>query len=297
MTARRASNKTKGDAKAAQGSAATQSPGDTIADAFMLSDAERSALHSGSGRFADFARAVAKLGIVKLISDHCAFRDSYLAAIRGIPTYAAVSASKPRLYTPDEVDELEERINDFPLWRVENASLVDFIKTIPRNALEEWFFRTSWQLDGALERMCCSNELLSWFASELLRTMELVPAALDNGFANGVKIAELMLAHSADAFDAHGAQRQALAKGRPLATESRKATAAKNREALMKSIAGLFDSPEKPGWVWSNSHIANFLESRFPCYAKSTILKVVKTEAAKHRGSRKQEQARRFPIR
>lgn len=82
-----------------------------------------------------------------------------------------------------------------------------------------------------------------------------------------------------------------LAVGRAKAVEKRKETAAEKQERLSRAIADLFDAPGKPGWGWSNSEIVSFLKRGFD-YADSTILAKVKTEAAKYRKGRKEEQAR-----
>lgn len=88
-----------------------------------------------------------------------------------------------------------------------------------------------------------------------------------------------------------------LAKGRSQGVEARKKIAKENKDKLLTAISGLFDTPEKPGWNWTNDAITEFLKNRVPQYAESTILQTVKSEAARYRKAKKEEQASKYPNR
>jgi hypothetical protein len=88
-------------------------------------------------------------------------------------------------------------------------------------------------------------------------------------------------------------QDEALAKGRKEAVKKKQEIAAEKQVRLIKAIADLFDKPEKPGWGWSNPDIVEFLKPKFG-YAASSIMQVVKREAAKFRKARKEQQASKF---
>ncbi len=82
-------------------------------------------------------------------------------------------------------------------------------------------------------------------------------------------------------------QKTNLAKGRKEGVLERQKKAEKNRAVLINAIKDLFDKPEKPGWGWMNDEIVKFLKKGNYGYADSSILTVVKREAAKHRKTRK----------
>lgn len=90
-----------------------------------------------------------------------------------------------------------------------------------------------------------------------------------------------------------------LAEGRPKGVLARQKKAKKRQTNLINAIESLFDTSEKPGWVWTNPEIVDFLKrtNNNYDYADSSILTVVKREVAKYRKARKEEQASKYPNR
>lgn len=97
--------------------------------------------------------------------------------------------------------------------------------------------------------------------------------------------------------EAYKAREVNLAIGRKDGVKKRQKTADEKQALLIKAIAALFDNDNKPGWVWSNPDIVNFLKKGNYGYADSVILQTVKQEAAKYRKSRKEQLASKFPDR
>lgn len=85
-----------------------------------------------------------------------------------------------------------------------------------------------------------------------------------------------------------------LAKGRKDGVKKRQETAAEKQDRLNKAIEALFDTPEKPGWGWTNPEIVEFLMKSKYGYAESGILQAVKIEAAKHRKAKKEQLASKY---
>ncbi len=89
-------------------------------------------------------------------------------------------------------------------------------------------------------------------------------------------------------------QKKNLAAGRMEGVRARQKKASKNQCDLNSAIAALFDTPEKPGWSWTNPEIVRFLKTRKFNYADGSILAAVKREAARYRKARKEQLASEF---
>lgn len=89
-------------------------------------------------------------------------------------------------------------------------------------------------------------------------------------------------------------QQENLAAGRKKGVLARQEKASKNQSDLNSAIAALFDTPEKPGWIWSNPQIVRYLKKHNFEYADSTILAAVKREKAMYRKARKEQQDSEF---
>ncbi len=109
-----------------------------------------------------------------------------------------------------------------------------------------------------------------------------------------LKSIEMAISAGADA--ALQPQKTNLAKGRKDGVLKRQEKAKKKQAVLNSAIKDLFDKPENPGWGWTNDEIVVFLKQRNLGYgyADSSILTVVKREAAKYYKARKEEQACQF---
>ncbi len=107
---------------------------------------------------------------------------------------------------------------------------------------------------------------------------------LETGINEGMNIASLRQAMNLD-------------KGRAKGVLARQKKAEKKKSDLINAIKALFDKPEKPGWGWTNDEIVVFLMRSDYSYAASSVLSVVKREAAKYSKTRKEEQASKYPNR
>jgi hypothetical protein len=90
----------------------------------------------------------------------------------------------------------------------------------------------------------------------------------------------------------------ALAKGRIAGAAKNRVTGKENQSLLKKAISDLFAKPAYPGWRWSNDEITAHLAPLFAKkYKPSSILAVVKVEAARNRKAEKARQASKLPKR
>lgn len=78
-------------------------------------------------------------------------------------------------------------------------------------------------------------------------------------------------------------QQASLARGRFLGVQRRRDVATERQALLHKAVSDLFTGTEKPGFMWSNIKIADWLVPKLPFYSRGTILKAVKRIAAQHR--------------
>lgn len=88
-------------------------------------------------------------------------------------------------------------------------------------------------------------------------------------------------------------QQAILANGRRHGVIARQAKAEEKKMNILAAIKSLFDTPSKPGWGWTNAVIVQFLVRSLD-YPSGTIEPHVKTQAAKYRKERKEEQARMY---
>lgn len=102
----------------------------------------------------------------------------------------------------------------------------------------------------------------------------------------GKGLAVLIGTEAAAKIQATEKRNEILDGGRQKGVEQRQKTAKENKTNLLKAISDLFDTPEKPGWNWTNNKISAFLKDKFQQYTEGTILQTVKREAARWRKTR-----------
>ncbi|MBI5922030.1 MAG: hypothetical protein HY847_10355 [Betaproteobacteria bacterium] len=86
-----------------------------------------------------------------------------------------------------------------------------------------------------------------------------------------------------------------LAKGPRKAAENRTSEANDRNKLLERAINELFDKPDKPGWVWTNTEITSYLCCQSTIKSgKSAIAARVKTKAAEFRKRRKELLANQY---
>lgn len=174
----------------------------------------------------------------------------------------------------------QEDVESFEEWKRTNADFVESLEKTPKESLLFLLTLTNFQYDRLSK---------AWHdALALLNTiLETLPAIQKDAIKRGELAALLSERHKISAYEQ---QKEILAGGRRDGVAARQKTAKENREKLEKAIADLFDKPGKPGWRLTNEQIVEFLAPHFS-YKRSTILQIVKREAAKHRKREKFLQA------
>ena len=146
----------------------------------------------------------------------------------------------------------------------------DFIN-IGKHVLGRELTEIELTLAGALLSENLSKEVLIW---KLVRQTSKIPYFIELASYSG-KVKNLY-------------------KGSPEGVKARQVNAKQNHANLDKAINDLFDTPNKPGWIWTNEIITEYLSKSLKVYKSSTILMRVKTLAAGHRKAKKEELASKY---